>query len=203
MTAQPDVAELMAMLKAQQERFEAQQKQNDLFTQQLKQLLAAKGDAHEPVNLAGESPPSLRRSPRIKQKNKQVKARVKREQNDGTPLRRSLSFEDAVVGSGQKRTRKSKSEKMRTLRKNLSRNLEVHQDDVMDGYLWDDKKGGLQLECVVCLLVCVLFYFLTCFCLLVLSANFNKSAILLLKKLSARTTVTTKDRRKRSRCARK
>ena len=76
------------------------------------------------------------------------------EDEDGTPVRRALSFDDALRGSGRKRQRTAKSPKMKQLRKKLSTKLAPHQDDVMEGPLWDEERGGLAIGFVLVLFLC-------------------------------------------------
>ena len=158
----PDMAAVLAMLKAQQ-------KQNQLL---MEKILGTRGDKDEPVDLVEEgaaeddvaATKKRRRSPRLK--NRAIKKEPKKgPRDDGTPLKRELSFEDAFKGSGVKR-RKSKSPKIKILRKKLAAKLTPFESDYMKGGLWSDE-GGLQIGCVcmfvfACIFVCLPF---TLFCL--------------------------------------
>ena len=149
------MAAVLAMLKQQQE-------QNKLLMARIMAQTPATAQNH--VDLVDPKPEAAepaddnrRRSPRLRAQKRSPRARGKKRSRDGTPLKRELSFDEALSGSSNgKRRRKSKSPKIKSLRKTLSHKLLVYQDDVMDGgNLWDEDKGGLALGFVfVCLLVC-------------------------------------------------
>ena len=70
-------------------------------------------------------------------------AKVKREKKEGRPLKRTLSFEDAVRNSKGKR--KSKPVKEQRLRKSLGARLSVMDDDLLAGK-FHNSKGKFDTE---------------------------------------------------------
>ena len=78
-----------------------------------------------------------RRSPRLKNKVRQDVPRVKREKKEGQPLKRTISFEDAVRKSRGKRKAKSGTEKR--LRKSLGVRLTALDGDLHAGKFHDSK----------------------------------------------------------------
>ena len=168
MAERPDMAVVLAMIKAQQ-------RQNELIMQR---ILGTKGDKNEPVDLVEEgsaqapaeddaSPKKRRCSPRLLERAKKARAIKSEPQDgkaDGTPLRRELSFEEAYDGSGKKR-RRGKSPQMKLLRKKLAAKLYAFESDFMEGDLWDSDNGGLQLGYVLHVSFCMFVCLHVCFCL--------------------------------------
>ena len=191
----PDMAAVLAMLKEQQ-------KQNQLLMQK---IMSTRGDKDEPVDLVAQGPAEgpaeddlpRRRSPRLK--NRAIK---KEPQEDGTPLKRELSFEDAYSGGGRKR-RKSKSPQLKLLRKKLAAKLAPYESDYMEGGLWSDE-GGLQIGCVcmfvfTCIFVCLfaihpLLFFVVCIFVGIFTAFAGQSS----ERSSGMTTATMRPRPRHS-----
>lgn len=79
----------------------------------------------------------------------------------GTPVKRGLSFEEAM--SSNRRVRQRKSDKLRKLRKRLGLQLSPHMGDVMEGDLWDEQLGRIaEVYAPFCLFACLLFACCVC-----------------------------------------
>ena len=98
-------------------------------------LCSASGSDSDTPVVPRRSP--RRRSPRLKNKVRQDVRRVKREKKEGQPLKRTISFEDAVRKSRGKRKAKSGTEKR--LRKSLGVRLTALDGDLHAGKFHDIK----------------------------------------------------------------
>lgn len=139
-----EIAALIALAKKQAEENKKLKRNLQVYAA----LTAQKGSPSPPrkevVDLAGgsNSSPPRRRSPRLK--NKQNLLTPKKE---GTKLKRSLSFEEAMqsIGTNSAKKRRSKPKKVRKIRKKLLPLLSPLQDDVMEGEFWDEDEQKLDV----------------------------------------------------------
>ena len=149
--AQTESESVATLLKLAKKQAEENKKLRETLEKLQEKISQKQEDAV--VNLAEGSP---RRSPRLKKRNRQVLRTPKKEEEEeggetegGRPLKRALSFEDALKAAavnGSSKKRQSKPKKIQDLRKKLLPLLSPLQDDVMEGPYWDEEKKKLNVK---------------------------------------------------------